>query len=70
MSILRRRLAALAGLRKTAVPTASSTSFTYNGSAQGPTFTYDSKGCTLSGDTTGINAGSYSTTFTLKKGFI
>jgi len=41
--------------------------FTYTGSAQGPSWSgYDANKMTMGGDVTGINAGSYTTTFTLK----
>lgn len=40
---------------------------TYNGSSQAPTIpTYDSSEVTVSGDTSGINAGDYTVSFTLK----
>lgn len=44
-----------------------SSSFTYSGSAQTPAWSnYDSTKVTIGGDTNGINAGTYTTTFTLK----
>lgn len=50
-----------------AAPSATPTSFTYSGSAQVPTFTYNSTYVTIGGDTTGKTAvGNYSATFTLK----
>lgn len=52
--------------RSLAVPTASPTSFTYNGNAQVPTFTYDSNYVTIGGDSAAKTAaGNYSATFTL-----
>ena len=46
------------------VPTTSSV-LTYTGSSQHPTWVYDSTKVTVTGDQDGINAGSYTTTFTL-----
>lgn len=55
------------GVLSVAVPTANTTSFTYNGYAQGPTYTYNSSYVTIGGDSAAkTNAGSYTTTFTLK----
>lgn len=50
-----------------AAPTANTTSFTFNGNGQMPTFSYNSTYVTMSGTTAGqVNAGTYTTTFTLK----
>lgn len=47
-------------------PTADVTNYTFNGSLQGPTFTYDINNVTMSGDyDKETNAGTYTTTFTL-----
>ena len=47
-----------------------STSLTYTGSAQSPSWNnYDSNALTLGGTTSGTNAGTYSATFTPKSGF-
>lgn len=46
------------------------TSLTYNGQAQTPAWNnYDSTKIDISGDTTGTNAGNYSTTFSVKAGY-
>lgn len=46
------------------------TSLTYNGQAQTPAWNnYDSAKIDISGDTTGTNAGNYSTTFSVKAGY-
>lgn len=51
------------------VPTLT-TSLTYNGQAQTPAWNnYDSAKIDISGDTTGTNAGNYSTTFSVKAGY-
>lgn len=51
------------------VPTLT-TSLTYNGQAQTPAWNnYDSTKIDISGDTTGTNAGNYSTTFSVKAGY-
>ena len=48
-------------------PTANTTSFTYNGNGQIPTFTYSSAYITMGGTTAAqVNANTYTTTFTLK----
>lgn len=55
------------GVLSIAVPTANTTSFTYNGNTQGPTFTYNSTYVTAGGDSSvKTNAGNYTATFTLK----
>ena len=54
---------------KIAVPKQSGT-LTYNGSAQSPSWSnYDASKMTMGGTTSGTNAGSYTTTFTLNDGF-
>lgn len=54
-------------VRSITIPTANTTSFTYNGNTQGPTFTYDATYVTAGGDSTGkITAGNYTASFTLK----
>lgn len=51
------------------VPTLT-TALTYNGQAQTPAWNnYDSAKIDISGDTTGTNAGNYSTTFSVKAGY-
>ena len=53
------------------IPTLASPAMTYNGTLQTPSFNnYDPAAMTMSGDVNATNAGSYSTTFTLKSGFI
>ena len=53
------------------IPTVSPTSYTYTGSEITPTITgYDSEKMTIGGQYVGINAGSYSATFTLNDGYI
>jgi len=52
------------------IPTVSGTK-TYNGNTQTPTFiNYDSNKMTMSGDTNGIDAGTYTVTFTLKDNYV
>lgn len=55
------------GVLTIAVPTATNTSFTYDGNTHVPTFTYNSTYVEAGGDISGkVNAGSYSAAFTLK----
>ena len=54
-------------VRSITAPSANTTSFTYTGAAQVPTFTYDSNYVTISGDSAAKTAvGTYTVTFTLK----
>lgn len=56
--------------RKTPIPTQSGT-LTYNGSSQSPTWNgYDTSRMTISGDTSGTNAGTYTVTFTIDAPYI
>lgn len=48
------------------VPTANITTFTYNGISQGPGWVYDTTLVTMSGTATATNAGTYTTTFSIK----
>lgn len=53
--------------KKSVIAPSTSSSLTYTGSSQSPTWSnYDTSKMTISGDTSGTNAGDYSTTFTLK----